>query len=213
MTTSSEPAELAAGRFGSVITSVEELRTHYRPPTRLVAEKKLDHLPAWMRVTIEASRFVFVATADATGAVTVSPRGGSEGFVVVLDERTLALPDYPGNNLTDSLRNIVTNPFAGLIFLVPGRNETIRVDGAAWVVTDATVLDACRRAGGRRPKCAIVVSVRHAFFHCPASFQRADVWNPESWRADAALDFDEFIRRTLDPADWPAWARGETGDG
>lgn len=202
------PAEITDQRVpDGALTSVDELRALYRKPVKEVAEKKLGDLPPWIRATIEASRFAFLATAGRGGAVTVSPRGGTDGFVVVLDDRHLALPDYPGNNLTDSLTNIVETGCAGLIFVIPGRNETIRVDGAAWVVTDPQVLAACRRAGGRRPKTAIVVEVREAFFHCPASFQRADLWNPGAWRPDAALDYDDFIRATLDPLDWPDWAQ------
>jgi PPOX class probable FMN-dependent enzyme len=194
-------------RFRGVIETADELRRHYRPPARIVAEKKLDHLPPWIRTTIEASRFAFLATADPDGAVTVSPRGGRDGFVTVLDDRTLALPDAPGNNLTDSLRNIIANPRAGLIFDIPGRDETIRVDGDAWVVTDRDVRAACRRPGERLAKAAVVVAVREAFFHCPASFRRADLWDPASWRSDASVDYDDFVRARLDPADWPAWAR------
>jgi PPOX class probable FMN-dependent enzyme len=197
-----------ASRFRGVIASPDELRRHYRPPAKSTAEKKLDHLPPWIQTTIATSRFVFLATAGPDGAATVSPRGGSEGFVTVIDERTVALPDYPGNNLTDSLLNIIANPRAGLIFVTPGRDETIRIDGAAWVVTDPDVLAACQRGDERRPKAAIVVEVRDAFFHCPASFRRAELWNPAAWRADASLDYAEFIRQRLDPADWPDWALG-----
>lgn len=193
--------------FADVVTSIDELRTLYRPPTKLVAEKKLDHLPPWVRVAIEASRFVFVATADADGRATVSPKGGQEGFVVVLDEQRLAIPDYPGNNLLDSLEHIVENPHVGLIFLVPGRNDTIRVDGDAWITTDPNILDACRQDGTRRPKTAIGVAVREVFYHCPASFQRATLWQPDTWRQDASLGFDEFVRRSLPEADRPDWAR------
>ena len=100
---------------------------------------------------------------------------------MVLDEHRLAIPDYPGNNLTDSLRNIVANPHVGLIFLVPGRDETIRVDGDAWVTTDPDVLARCAaqpgRGGRRRAKSAIGVRVTSVFFHCPASFQRATLWD------------------------------------
>ncbi len=193
--------------FGGVVESVAQLRTLYRRPMKEVAEKKQDHLPPWIRVTIEASRFAFLATSGLDGSVTVSPRGGTDGFVAVLDERHLALPDYPGNNLTDSLTNIVVNPHVGLIFVIPGRNETIRVDGDAWVVTDPDVLAACEAVGGRRPKTAIVIEIRETFFHCPASFQRADLWNGETWRPDAALDYGDFVRDALDPAEWPAWAQ------
>lgn len=193
--------------FRHVVTSTEQLRTIYRPPTKLVAEKKLDHVPPWVRVTIEASRFAFVATADADGRATVSPKGGRDGFATLLDDRHLVIPDYPGNNLNDSLRNIIANPHAGLIFLVPGRNETIRVDGDAWVTTDPDVLARCAAEDGRRAKSAIAVRVTSVFFHCPASFQRATLWASESWRDDASTDFDEFVRRALPEEDWPDWAR------
>ena len=96
--------------FADVLTSPEQLRAIYRAPTKVVAEKKLDHVPPWVRVAIEASRFAFLATADAEGRATVSPKGGRDGFAVLLDERHLAIPDYPGNNLTDSLRNIIVQP-------------------------------------------------------------------------------------------------------
>ena len=193
--------------FADVLTSTEQLRAIYRAPSKVVAEKKLDHLPPWVRVAIEASRFAFVATADAEGRATVSPKGGRDGFAVVLDEHRLAIPDYPGNNLTDSLRNIIANPHIGLIFLVPGRNETIRVDGDAWVTTDPGVLERCRADDRRRAKAAIGVCVTSVFFHCPASFQRATLWNSNSWRADAGLDFDDFVRASLPEEDWPDWAR------
>ena len=126
---------------------------------------------------------------------------------MLLDERHLVIPDYPGNNLNDSLRNIIENPHVGLIFLVPGRNETIRLDGEAWVTTDPDVLERCRVDDGRRAKSAIGVRVTEVFFHCPASFQRATLWEQSSWRDDAAADFDDFVRASLPESDWPDWAR------
>ena len=156
-----------------------------------MAEKKLDHIAPWARAMIGAARFVFVATADADGRTTVSPKGGTPGFVRVLDERHLAIPDFAGNNLLDSLENIVENPAVGLIFLMPGRPETLRVDGEA-VITAAPDVLARWADDGRPPKTAIGVRVRELFFHCPASFQRAELWEPDSWDADAS--FVEFIR-------------------
>jgi PPOX class probable FMN-dependent enzyme len=193
--------------FAGVVTSVEQLRTIYRAPSKLVAEKKMDHVPPWVRVAIEASRFAFIATADAEGRATVSPKGGADGFAVLLDDRHLAIPDYPGNNLNDSLRNIIVNPHVGLIFVVPGRNETIRVDGEAWVTTDPEVLERCRVDDGRRARSAIGVRVTEVFFHCPASFRRATLWAQESWREDASTGFDDFVRASLPEEDWPDWAR------
>jgi uncharacterized protein len=194
--------------FGEVLRSHDELRALYRAPTKLVAGKKMDRLPPWCRVMVETSRFLFVATADRDGRPTVSPKGGADGFVAVLDDQHLAIPDYPGNNLIDSLENIVDNPAIGLIFVTPGRNETLRVDGDAWVTTDADVLARCRGGERRRPKAAIGVRIRDAFFHCPSSFQRAGLWESAGWRSDAALEFDEFIRGSLPTADLPDWARG-----
>jgi PPOX class probable FMN-dependent enzyme len=152
-------------------------------------------------------RFAFVATADADGRATGSPKGGRDGFATLLDDRHLAIPDYPGNNLNDSLRNIIANPHVGLIVLVPGRNETIRVDGDACVTTDPDVLARCCAEDGRTAKSAIGVRVTSVFFHCPASFQRATLWARESWRDDVSTDFDDFVRRALPEADWPDWAR------
>ena len=177
-----------------MIDSVEGLRELYRPPTRLVAEKKLDHLQPWARAMVGAARFVFLATADRAGRPTVSPKGGDAGFVAVLDDHHLAIPDYPGNNLLDSLQHIIENGSAGLIVVLPGRPETLRVDGEAWITTAPDVLG--RWAGeSRRPKTAIVIRTREVFFHCPASFQRAELWEPSSWTADTS--FEEFIRAAL----------------
>jgi uncharacterized protein len=149
---------------------------------------------------------VFLATADAEGRPTVSPKGGRDGFVVVLDEHRVAIPDYAGNNLIDGLRNIVANPSIGLIFVIPGRNETIRVDGDACVTTDPDVLRRVRRDDRRQPKSAIGVQVRSVFFHCPSSFQRAGLWDRNGWRDDVAKEFDDFIRDTLPRDQWPDWA-------
>ncbi len=201
-----QPASATDAPFTSTICSVEELRRLYRQPSKLVAEKKLDHLPPWATAMIGASRFVFIATAGGDGRTTVSPKGGAAGFVTVVDDRRLAIPDYPGNNLLDSLQHIVANPSIGIIFVMPGRPETLRVDGDAWVSTDPDLLARCTD-DDRRPKSVIAVRVREAFFHCPASFQRSELWDPGSWNADDT--FVEFIRATLPRDDWPEWAATE----
>jgi PPOX class probable FMN-dependent enzyme len=197
--------------FEDVITSLEGLRELYRRPTKLVATKKRDALEPWTQAMLDASRFVVVATADREGRTTVSPRGGPPGFVRALDPRHLALPDYPGNNLIDSLTNIVENPAIGLMFVLSGRNETLRIDGRAWITTDRAVLDACGREGKRRPKAAIGVRITSVFFHCPSSFQRAELWDSASWRPDVAEPFDDFIRTELPEDLWPEWARVPPG--
>jgi PPOX class probable FMN-dependent enzyme len=208
--TSSERASVVAmaevivdAPFTDTIDTVDQLRLLYRPPTKLVAEKKLDHIAPWGRAMIGAARFVFLATADRDGRTTVSPKGGTPGFVRVLDEHHLAIPDFAGNNLLDSLENIVENPAVGLIFLMPGRPETLRVDGDACITKAPDVL-ARWADDGRPPKTAIGVRVREVFFHCPASFQRAELWEQGSWDADAP--FVEFIRAALPEDEWPSWA-------
>lgn len=193
--------------FGDVVTTQEQLGSLYRKPMKVVAEKKMDRLPLWCQVMVQTSRFVFVATASADGRASVSPKGGVDGFVRVIDDQHLLVPDYVGNNLIDSIRNIVDKPSIGLIFVTPGRNETLRVDGEAWVTADPAVLKQYATGEGRRPKSAIGVRIREAFFHCPSSFQRAGMWLQDGWRDDAALPFDEFIRASLAPEDLPAWAR------
>jgi PPOX class probable FMN-dependent enzyme len=192
--------------FESVVTDEAELRRLYRPPARSTATKKMSRIDPWVRVFIEAAPFAFIATAGKASPVTVSPRGGDAGFVRLLDDRRLVLGDYAGNNLLDSIRNIVSAPAVGLLFVIPGRPETIRIDGDAWVTTDPDLL-ALTAQPRRRPKAAIGVLAREVFFHCPSSFQRADLWNPATWRADSDLEFDDFIRSALDPADLPEWAR------
>jgi hypothetical protein len=127
--------------FAHVLTSVDELRERYRQPSRLVQAKKVDTLDETTRAFIAASPFVLLATAAADGSCDVSPRGGPPGFVRVLDDRRLALPDLSGNNLLDSLINLTSNAHVGLLFLLPGRDETLRVDGRAWVTVDPPLLE------------------------------------------------------------------------
>jgi PPOX class probable FMN-dependent enzyme len=152
---------------------------------------------------IGAARFVSLATAARDGRTTVSPKGGTPGLVRVLEEHHVGIPDFAGNNLLDSLENIVENAAVGLIFLMPGRPETLRVDGDASITKAPGVL-ARWADDGRPPKTAIGVRVRELFFHCPASFQRAELWEPDSWDADAS--FVEFIRAALPRDEWPSWA-------
>lgn len=201
---------ISAAPTEALVESVEALRSIYRNPSEAVATKKVGEIAPWARAFITAAPFVVLSTADAEGRPTVSPKGGEPGFVAILDEHHLALPDYAGNNLIDSLRNLVVNPHVGMMFLLPGRGETVRVDGRAVVTTDPALLD--RFADdSRRPKTVIVIEVREVFVHCPASMNRAQLWQPESWRTDGDLGFHDFVvaelRRTLPPGELPDWAR------
>ena len=165
---------------GSVVASLDELAGLYRAPSRLVASKKaavLDHASIGI---LARSPFVLIGTEGADGGIDVSPRGGPSGFVRVLDDRHIALPDLNGNNLVDTLRAVVATGRAGLLALVPGMDETLRINGPAWVTTDASVLDLWHDEL-RRPITAVVIRTDEVFMHCAKAFRRGRVWDPTSW--------------------------------
>ena len=168
------------GAFERVMDSVEELRELYPPPKALSLKKEVSTLDEHCRAFVGLSPLVLIGTAATDGRCDVSPRGGPPGFVAVLDERRLAIPDLPGNRRLDSLRNIVENPWVGLLFVIPGLEETLRVEGRAWVVQDDDVLARCEVRGKRRA-VAIGVEVETAFVHCAKAFKRGRVWDPEAW--------------------------------
>lgn len=127
--------------FASHLRTVEELRALYAEPSQLVKSKKAPRIEPAARAIIEACPFALLATAGPDGRCDVSPRGGDPGFIHVLEDRYLVLPDLGGNNLLDSMQNIVANPHAGLLFVLPGRDETLRADGPAWITTEPALLD------------------------------------------------------------------------
>ena len=166
--------------FNATVETHAELRGLYREPSSLVQAKKVERLDEQARRFIAGSPFCLLATANAAGCCDVSPRGGPPGFVRTLDEHRLAIPDLSGNNLLDSLTNVVANPHAGLLFVIPGRDETLRVEGAACLTTDPAVL-ALWDDELRRPKVAIGVTVGTTYIHCAKSFRRGRVWDSEWW--------------------------------
>jgi uncharacterized protein len=193
--------------FSHVLTSEEELRALYRQPSRLVQAKKVSRLDEVTRSFVAASPFCLLATASAEGRCDVSPKGGPPGFVKVLGEDRVVLPDLNGNNLIDSLCNIVTNGNAGLLMLVPGHDETLRIDGAASVTTDPEVLGLWDDEL-RRPKVAIGIEVHAAFIHCAKAFRRGHVWEPSSWPAEGgAPDGCDLIVSHLQLSKTPAELR------
>lgn len=141
-------------------------------------DKVIDHLDRHCREFIAYSPFATLATADAEGWPEISPRGGDRGFVHVLDEHRLALPDRPGNNRVDSLRNVAVNPRAALMFFVPGVEQTLRVYGSAELVSHDQ-LDVDLTEFGRAPLSVLVLTVRKAYFQCPKSVMRSGLWDPE----------------------------------
>lgn len=177
------------GRFagiGGVITSEAELREIVAAPTAAVLAKVTDQLDEICRDFIARSPFLLVATAHPDGAIDVSPKGDPAGFVRVLDERRLAIPDRPGNRRTDTFHNLLADPRVGLLFIVPGKSETLRVSGEARIVRDES-LRASMAVDGKVPELAVVVYVERVFMHCPKCMIRGRLWQPESWPDSAGL--------------------------
>jgi len=165
----------------SELASEAELRARYRTPSDLVLKKDIGRIDDGARGFIAASPFVVVASSSDAGC-DASPRGGPPGFVAVLDEHRIAWGDLSGNNRLDTMANLVNHSAVGLIFLVPGVDETLRVNGRASVSVEPGVLDVCT-VDGRRPKVAVVVDVEQCFVHCAKAFRRAGMWDPPSWLA------------------------------
>lgn len=165
----------------NVIGSVDELTALYGEPAEVAQNKIIDRLDIHCREFIARSPFFLMATSSAEGRCDVSPRGGPRGFVELLDEKHLVFADAKGNKLLDSLRNIVTTGQIGLLFLIPGLDETLRVNGRAWVTRDPAILERHEIQEGRPPRLAVVVEVEEAFLHCAKALIRSDLWEPESW--------------------------------
>jgi PPOX class probable FMN-dependent enzyme len=165
--------------FQDLVRSEAELRALVGEPSPRARLKQLAALDAHCRAFIARAPFVLIGTADAAGACDVSPKGDAPGFVHVLDDRHLLVPDRPGNRRLDGMRNILANPHVGLLFIVPGREDTLRVNGRAWVTRDATLLAACA-VEGKVPPLGIGVEVQECFLHCARSFKRARLWQPDA---------------------------------
>ena len=161
-----------------VVSSETALRQLFAPTHDLALRKCLTSLDKHALAFVERSPFLCLGTQDLAGKADVSPRGDPPGFVKVLDPKTLAIPDRPGNNRLDSLTNILANPSVGLLFIIPGFDDTLRVNGRASLVTDPALL-ARMSVDGRPPKLAIVVKVDTVFLHCAKAFRRSRLWDPD----------------------------------
>ncbi len=185
--------------FPHTIASLEELRSLYREPSALVTSKKKPELDEASQRFIAASPLLLIGTAGADGRPEVSPRGGPAGWVKVLDSKRLLIPDLNGNNLLDSLTNVVSNPYAGLLFIHPGKDETLRVNGRACLTVDEELLKLCaaETADGRTPtvpKAAVGVEITDVFIHCAKAFRRGQVWDPQSWAQLDDVDAIDVIK-------------------
>ena len=179
------------------------LRALLGEPLPLVCAKITDRLLPATRPFVERAPLVCLATSDGRGGCDVSPRGDPPGFVRILDDRTLLLPERPGNRLADSLRNIVTNPHVGLLFVIPGVDDTFRVNGRATLVTDRALLTPCA-VEGKTPKLGILVDIESAFTHCAKAFIRSGFWDPARFIARSELPTNGEIHKVLKGGDFDA---------
>ena len=160
-------------------------------PTDQVRDKVLTELRDVHVEWVRAARLVFVATSSVSGACDVSPKGDPAGLVHVLDSRTLVLPERAGNNRMDGFRNILGNPHAGLLIAIPGRPETLRVNGTARIITEAPFFDDMV-VKGHRPALALLLRVEEVFFHCPKALVRSGAWRPRSWSSPGVRPYAEI---------------------
>jgi len=181
------------------IVTEGQLREIVGEPTPLVAGKIADRLNDLTRQFIESSPFVCVATAHPDGGIDVSPRGDPAGFVRIIDERTLLIPERPGNRIADSLTNLLADSRIGLLFLIPGVGDTFRVNGRATIVDDPELLGPSA-VGGRVPRLGVLVSIEQAYTQCPKALIRSELWNPERHIDRSRLPSSgEIMRAVSDP--------------
>jgi uncharacterized protein len=172
--------------FDGALERAEQLRELYGPAMERAVRKDIARLDEMCRRLIATAPMLFVSSVSAEGRMDVTPRGGPPGFVTVLDERRLAIPDATGNRRLDTLENVVATGRVGLIFVIPGRDTTLRVNGRACVTAEPELLDRLTPVG-KPPRTAIVVEAEEVFAHCPKAFVRSRLWDPDSWPDPAGL--------------------------
>ena len=182
------------------VTTAEELRAILGEPQPRARDKDRPVLDAYDREWLGHSPMCFVATSSADGSCDVSPKGDPPGFVHVLDDRTVAVPERPGNRRADGFHNVLANPHVGLISVIPGRGDTLRVNGRATLISDAPFFDAMVEQG-HRPLLALVVHVEQVFYHCSKAFLRSELWEPETWAPGAMPSRAEIAHRLERPED------------
>jgi PPOX class probable FMN-dependent enzyme len=175
-----------ADPFSGAFERPEQLRELYDAPMEVAVRKDIGHIDELCRRLIAAAPMLFVATFSSEGHGDVSPRGGQPGFVTVLDDKHLAIPDATGNRRLDTLENVVSSGRVALIFVIPGRDTTLRVNGHAAVTAAPGLLERLAPVG-RPPKTAIVVEAEEVYTHCPKAFVRSKLWDPDSWPDAATL--------------------------
>lgn len=187
--------------FDDALDSVDQLAELYEPAAQRAWDKDIGRLDDVVRALVAASPLVVVSSVGADGRCDASPRGGRPGFVSVLDDHHLAIPDATGNKRLDTLNNIVSTGQAGLLFLIPGRDQTLRVNGRACVTAAPEVLSAID-AVGKPPRTAIVVRADEVYSHCPKAFVRSKLWHPDAWPAldDVPTAAEVMLAHQADPS-------------
>jgi len=181
--------------YRSEITSADELRDLLGTPSGRAVSKERSRLHAVDREWLAVSPFCVIATSDAEGNCDASPKGDPAGHLIyVLDDATVAIAERPGNKRADGYLNVLANPRVGLISLIPGRNETLRINGRARLLRDAPFFDDLA-VRGQRPILALLVEVEQIFFHCPKSLIRSRLWQPDSWEPDALPSHATLVKR------------------
>ncbi len=175
------------------VTSEAELREMFGGPNQRSATKIRPVLHERDREWLAASPFCLIATAAADGSCDVSPKGDPPGFTRPLDDATIAIPDRNGNHRFDGFLNILSNPQVGLLFLAPGRRDTLRINGRARLIRDAPFFDDMI-VRGSRPRLALLIEVREVFYHCPKAFLRSDLWDPATWHPEALPSTAQIVK-------------------
>lgn len=170
--------------MGREVKTVEELRAIVGHPNKYVANKVTKQLSAVQQDWLAASPLCFIATTDDQGRVDVSPKGDPPGFAQVIDETTIAIPERPGNKRVDGYLNVLQRPHVGTVFVIPGRGDTLRINGTARILSDADYFDTMA-VNGKRPILALEIAVEEVFWHCAKAFLRSDTWKPETWNPTA----------------------------
>ncbi|MEC1158908.1 MSMEG_1061 family FMN-dependent PPOX-type flavoprotein [Cytobacillus horneckiae] len=172
--------------FKHIIQNEEDLRALHTPPSRGAANKVITTIDEHCQSFIAQSPMLFLATSNSEGKCDNSPRGDHTGFVHIIDEHYLVIPERPGNRRLDSLSNILSNPQVGLLFIIPGLGETLRINGKATIIQDKDILDKMA-INGKAPLLGIAVKAEECFIHCPNSFNRSSLWKPEEWEVKENL--------------------------
>jgi PPOX class probable FMN-dependent enzyme len=173
-------------RFDEVIATQARLRELSKAPSFRARNKVIDHVDEICRQFIAACPFVIVASRGADGLIDVSPKGDPAGFISVLDQKTLAIPDRLGNNRLDTFENLLVHPEIGLIFMIPGHGDTLRISGTGQIVRDGSV-QARLAIDGKQPNLILVIEVAEVFLHCPKCVFRSKLWSPQHWPGRSSL--------------------------